>query len=308
MARRSAVLASGAAIALAFTAAACSGSVGSVGSGSPSAPVPVSATPGGAAAGSTRTDEHGIVQVWVPAGTFTMGTDGASVEPPTWATAEAAAERPAHEVALSAGYWIDRTEVTNAAYAAFVAAGGYTTRAFWSEDGWTWLERQDKASLPQSCGDTAPDHPRVCITWFEAQAYAAWRGGTLPTEAQWEYAARGPASSVYPWGNAWDPSKANVVDSTALTTVGTYPAGASWVGALDLSGNAMEWVADWYSTTYYGQLVRDDPTGPVSGTRKVEKGGWWGAVPYVARAAYRHFEDPPTYRDHHIGVRIVSTR
>jgi formylglycine-generating enzyme required for sulfatase activity len=73
-----------------------------------------------------------------------------------------------------------------------------------------------------------------------------------------------------------------------------------------MAGNAMEWVADWYSTTYYKDLERDDPTGPATGTRKVEKGGWWGADPYEARSAYRNFEDPPTYQDHHIGFRIVS--
>ena len=84
------------------------------------------------------------------------------------------------------------------------------------------------------------------------------------------------------------------------------PGRCELVGALDMAGNAMEWVADWYSGTYYRNQVRDDPTGPVLGGRKVEKGGWWGAVPYVARSAYRHFEDPPTYQDHHIGFRIVS--
>ena len=98
-----------------------------------------------------------------------------------------------------------------------------------------------------------------------------------------------------------------MVDSSRLTAVGSYPDGASWVGALDMSGNAMEWTADWYSGSYYKQQVRDDPTGPTLGTKKVEKGGWWGSVPYVARAAYRHFEDPPTYQDHHIGVRIVTS-
>ena len=115
-----------------------------------------------------------------------------------------------------------------------------------------------------------------------------------------------PAAGRRRRGDAWDPAKANVVDSTSLEPVGSYPEGASWVGAVDMAGNAMEWVADWYSGSYYKQEVRDDPTGPDLGTKKVEKGGWWGAVPYVARSAYRHFEDPPTYQDHHIGVRVVS--
>jgi formylglycine-generating enzyme required for sulfatase activity len=257
-------------------------------------------------AGATRKDSHGIEQVWVPAGTFTMGSDDTTLTPPDWAKDEAASERPAHEVAISNGFWVDRTEATNAAFKAFADAGGYTDRALWSDKGWTWLGLQNPTSLPKTCEGDAPAQPRACINWFEAEAYAKWRGGSLPTEAQWEFAARGPESRVYPWGDKWDPAKANVVGSTASMPVGGYPDGASWVGALDMSGNLMEWVSDWYSTTYYGDNLRDDPTGPETGTRKVEKGGWWGADPYVARAAYRHFEDPPTYQDHHIGVRVVS--
>ena len=262
------------------------------------------------AAGKERTDEHGVAQVWVPAGTFLMGTDETDLPgelaAPDWARFELASERPQHEVALSSGYWIDKTEVTNAAFQAFVDAGGYQDRALWSDAGWTWLAGRDATALPAACVDAEPDQPRVCITWYESEAYAAWCGGALPTEAQWEYAARGPSSRIFPWGDEWDASKANVVDSDGLTKVGAYPDGASWVSAVDMAGNAMEWVADWYSAAYYKQEVRDDPTGPDKGPKKVEKGGWWGAVPYVARAAYRHFEDPPTYQDHHIGVRVVS--
>ena len=261
-------------------------------------------------AGKERTDEHGVEQVWVPAGTFLMGTDEADptgeLAPPSWATTELVSERPQHEVSLSTGYWIDKTEVTNEAFQTFVDAGGYQEQALWSDDGWEWLARRDATALPAACVDAKPTDPRVCITWYEAEAYAAWRGGALPTEAQWEFAARGPASSIFPWGDEWDATKANVVDSAALTPAGSLPDGASWVGALDMAGNAMEWVADWFSISYYKQEVRDDPTGPELGSRKVEKGGWWGADPYVARSAYRHFEDPPTYQDHHIGVRIVS--
>jgi formylglycine-generating enzyme required for sulfatase activity len=261
-------------------------------------------------AGKERTDEHGVAQVWVPAGTFLMGTNetdpSGELAPPSWAKAELISERPQHEVALSSGYWIDKTEVTNEAFQAFVDGGGYQDKALWSDEGWKWLEGRDATALPAVCVDAVADQPRVCITWFEAEAYAAWRGGALPTEAQWEFAARGPSSSIFPWGDEWDAAKANLIDSSALTGVGSFPDGASWVGALDMAGNAMEWVADWFSISYYKQEVRDDPTGPEFGSRKAEKGGWWGADPYVARSAYRHFEDPPTYQDHHIGVRIVS--
>jgi formylglycine-generating enzyme required for sulfatase activity len=263
--------------------------------------------------GDTRTDPFGIEQVWVPAGSFTMGSDDAAIgalatadpSPPPWVAAEFASEQPAHEVRLTEGYWIDRDEVTNAAFDAFVGAGGYTTQAYWSPEGWAWVGDRDVRGLPKRCPDDGPDIPRRCITWFEAEAYAAWRGGALPTEAQWEFAARGPDARVYPWGDAWDPTRANVVDSTGAVAVGSHPGGVSWVGANDMAGNAMEWVADWLGPYGTAEPV-DDPTGPASGEVKVEKGGWWGSNPFVARSAYRHYEDPPTYGDKHIGFRIVS--
>jgi formylglycine-generating enzyme required for sulfatase activity len=115
---------------------------------------------------------------------------------------------------------------------------------------------------------------------------------------------------VYPWAGEFDASLANLEGATGPVAVGKYPGGASWVGALDMAGNAMEWVADWWSATYYREKVRDDPTGPANGHVKVEKGGWWGPPAgtgaFISRSSYRHFEDPPIYADHHIGFRIVS--
>jgi formylglycine-generating enzyme required for sulfatase activity len=263
-------------------------------------------------AGDTRTDTKGIKQVYVPPGCFMMGSSEAQLatafesKPPAWAKSVAFYEKPEHEVCLTKGYWIDQYEVTNAAFDAFVKDGGYTHAAYWSKEGAAWLKQQDASKLPVTCEDTADDHPRVCVTWYEAQAYAAWRGGNLPTEAQWEFAARGTESHIYPWGDEWDAAKANVLDSEGLSAVGAYPDGVSWVGAYDMAGNAMEWVQDWLSSTYYKDSPKDDPTGAEKGTRKVEKGGWWGSNAYVARSAYRHFEDPPTYQDHHIGFRVVS--
>ena len=241
-----------------------------------------------------------------------MGTDAAAIAklkaagPPDWVAPALDAEKPAHDVTLTHGYWIDRDEVTNAAFDAFVDAGGYATQAYWSEPGWKWLAGKDASRLPLHCQGDVPEHPRMCLTWYEAEAYAAWRGGRLPTEAEWEYAARGAKSTVYPWGNAFDTERANVVNSTGPKPVGSYPTGASWVGALDLSGNAMEWVADWLDPAYYATSPATDPAGPATGTKKVEKGGWWGSNEFVARSAYRHYEDPPTYGDKHIGFRVAS--
>lgn len=259
-----------------------------------------------------RRDGKGIEQVWVPAGSFLMGTDDADIEalksqaPPSWVAKEFESERPQHRVRLTHGYWIDRHEVTNKAYAAFVKDGGYHTLSYWSEPGRAWLAKQDVAALPAACPGEEPEQPRRCVTWYEAEAYARWRGGRLPTEAEWEFAARGPKSSRYPWGNEFDPARCNVVGTTAATATGSFPTGASWVGAEDMAGNAMEWVGDWLDPTYFAHSVVADPAGPPSGTIKVEKGGWWGSNAFVARSAYRHYEDPPEYGDKHIGFRIVS--
>jgi formylglycine-generating enzyme required for sulfatase activity len=241
---------------------------------------------------------------------FRMGSDAGSATPPAWAAATFESEHPAREVAISRGYWIDSTEVTVAQFAAFKAAGGYDDETLWSDRGWVWRRGMGGIPLPKPCLDQQPNQPQVCVTWYEAEAYATWRGGRLPTEAEWEFAARGPDSRVYPWGDTFDSTLANLDGATGPVVVGSYPKGASWVGALDMAGNAMEWVADWWSRDYYAQGVRDDPTGPATGSKKIEKGGWWGppddAGVFIARSAFRLDEDAPTYSDHHIGFRIVS--
>ena len=279
----------------------------------PTAEPASASTPASRQQGESRMDAAGIEQVWVPAGCFMMGStdpDGFGTEkPPSWAAREKPSEMPAHEVCLSTGYWIDKYEVTNAAFQAFVDAGNYDSPDNWSDAGWNWRTTMKKINflLPMPCEAQAdPNAPRACVSWYEAEAYAKWRGGQLPTEAQWEFAARGPDSNIYPWGNTWDASKANVIDAESTVAVGSYPAGVSWVGAHDMAGNVMEWVNDWLDTKYYQKSVKDDPPGPEKGSKKVEKGGWWGSNAYVARSAYRHFEDPPTYSDHHIGFRIVT--
>jgi formylglycine-generating enzyme required for sulfatase activity len=232
------------------------------------------------------------------------------LNPPKFAGNELEGEMPAHEVEITQGFWIDKYEVTNASFQQFIDEGGYTTEAYWSEAGWKWLQSQAKGQYPVECKERRPDHPRACVTWFEAEAYAKWRGGQLPTEAQWEYSARGPESFVYPWGNEFDETKTNLVKAIGTKPVGSFPGGASWVGAHDMAGNVMEWVQDWYSVTYRGEQVKVDPPGPEKGNIKIEKGGWWGgpSPSYIGRSAYRHFEDPPGYQDHHIGFRIVSNQ
>jgi formylglycine-generating enzyme required for sulfatase activity len=262
------------------------------------------------ASGMIRFDGKGIEQVWVPSGSFLMGSDAESLRdlislnPPGFVAGEFASEQPQHEVRITHGYWIDKYEVTNKAFLAFQEDGGYQNREYWSDAGWQWLSGQIVDLLPRYCLGNLPENPVACVTWYEAEAYAVWRGGRLPTEAEWEFAARGPESTVYPWGDAFDSGRCNVVDAKGLQPVGSYPSGASWVGALDMAGNVMEWAQDWLGGYPSGAVA--DPSGPATGRVKVEKGGWWGATLFVARSAYRHFEDPPEYADAHIGFRLVS--
>jgi formylglycine-generating enzyme required for sulfatase activity len=201
-------------------------------------------------------------------------------------------EQPAHQVCITQGYWLDAYEVTNAAYQKFVNAGGYTTRAYWSEAGWTWRSAYSMTG-PTSCGNLfeKPQMPRACISWYEAEAYASWRGGRLPTEAEWEYAARGPNSLIYPWGDKWD-SRQFEAESKLPKPVGSYAGGKSWVGAYDMAGNDWEWVADWYSADYYQQRVKNDPTGPGGGRDRVMRGGSHYYDRTFARAAYRRWVGP----------------
>jgi formylglycine-generating enzyme required for sulfatase activity len=208
--------------------------------------------------------ENGMEMVYVPAGKFLMGSpEGDKDALPN--------ECPQRRVYLD-GYWIDRNLVTVAQYRKFCQATG---REMPPAPSWGWKE----------------DHPIVNVTWDDAAAYAAWAGKRLPTEAEWEKAARGTDGRQYPWGNEWDPSMcANSVGHSLSGTqpVGSYLLGASPYGALDMAGNVYEWCADWYDEKYYQSAPARNPTGPASGTLRVLRGGAWiGDGPRSFRCAYR---------------------
>ncbi len=222
----------------------------------------------------------GVAMQRVPAGCFFMGQRDDKLG------TELGGDDPKHEVCLTKSFWIDQTEVSNDMFARLGGQALIDTR-------FTGMQR-----------------PRAWITWDEAQAFCTARGGSLPTEAQWEYAARGPESLLFPWGDNDDPDKVvsygDYFDKSRPADVGSKPAGMSWVGALDMSGNVAEWVKDWYDETYVNNSPKDDPSGPEFGTVHGWRGGSYLPISYVTlynpawREGTNEFE-----RSDWIGVRCI---
>jgi len=241
-----------------------------------------------------RTTIKDIPFVYVPRGCFQMGSDS-----------NYDSEKPQHEVCLTQGFYIGEFEITNAQFTAYEKATG-----------------KNRASVTDSCkgASNADNQPVVCVAWTEADAYARWLGTScqLPSEAQWEYAARSPANLIYPWGNQYEAGRANIdeVNSKIVggkylqktSPVGSYPGGQSWIGAQDMAGNVWEWVNDWYGSSYYANRPKPDnnPTGPTSGSSRALRGGSWNFNSDIARAAFRSNFDPD-YRNYNLGFRVVCS-
>ncbi|HWU88863.1 MAG TPA: SUMF1/EgtB/PvdO family nonheme iron enzyme [Kofleriaceae bacterium] len=247
----------------------------------PASPPPPPPPP---AAPTARSCPAGMAHV--AAGTFEMGNPAGIGD---------FDERPQHAVTLS-GYCIDKTEVTVVAYAACVAARACTTAAVTSSE---LCNRPDRIY-----------HPVNCVDWNQAAAYCKWAGKRLPTEAEWEYAARGNDGRVYPWGReAPSPRYLNMdgaADGWAATApVGSFPAGASPVGALDMAGNVWEWTADWYGGAYEAAAVTDPP-GAKTGAHRVLRGGSWDNLGAAwVGATFRNWREPS---DHHSNVGFRCAR
>jgi len=245
--------------------------------------------------GTRRNDSRSVPQVWTPAGFFRMGTN-------TDKDARSD-EQPEHVVTMTYGFWIDQYPVTNEAFQAFVDDGGYMKRQYWSNDGWRWVQNNGIKGPGNYQNFLQADQPRVGVSWYEADAYANWRGGRLPYEAEWEYAARGADARRFPGGAVFEDSNGNV-KGRKTTAVNAYPEGVSWVGCLDMAGNVWEWCNDWYMETYYTREPITDPQGPSEGKGKALRGGSFRQDANWARCTSRRY-DAPISRDDYIGFRVV---
>jgi formylglycine-generating enzyme required for sulfatase activity len=267
----------------------------------------------------TGVTEGGIVEgreIFIQGGSFLMGFSGE--------------EGPVRQVTLSS-FFIDVFEVTNEQYKEFIDAGGYDNRAYWSDEGWDW--RQSDGDLEYDPQNPRPRYwaasgiapwesdpysnragtPVVGVSWYEADAFARFRGKSLPTEAQWEYATRGAQGRIYPWGDILLPDRLNhgqlfspYYDESDgykhASSVAAFPDGQSPEGVFGLSGNVMEWIADWYGP--YETAQTNNPTGPFSGIRRVLRGGSWAGSVDFTRGFHRNKSEPNLrYRDG--GFRLV---
>ena len=265
--------------------------------------------------------KDGAEMVLIPAGEFEMGTDSSEVSQLVqWAKkwySEARAsqfedEAPRHTVYLDA-FYMDRYEVTNALYKKFMDATGHKAPEHWDSGG--------AYNFPFD----GPDQPVAYVSWYDAKAYAEWAGKRLPTEAQWEKAARGGlAGKRFPWGDS-DPdgSQCNFADKNIylgydwsdksvddgyrdFAPVGSFT--PNGYGLHDMAGNAWEWCADWYDRGYYANSPSRNPTGPGSGKAPVLRGGSWGIEPRRLRVANRE-GIIPTYTSLDLGFRcVLSTK
>ena len=206
-----------------------------------------------------------VEMVFLPAGSFRMGSEDGPAE-----------ERPLHEVAVNA-FYLDRTEVTAASYVAYTLTDGRQARK---------RARLDSPANPAA--------PATMVNWHDAQAYCGSLGKRLPTEAEWEYAARGMGGTTYPWGEASpDHSLARYLGAAAEpVAIDALQQGASPLGVLHLAGNVAEWVGDWWDPLYYVSSPSDNPRGPDVGDYKVVRGGSWSQPATEIRGAARSFHSP----------------
>jgi formylglycine-generating enzyme required for sulfatase activity len=262
----------------------------------------------------------GMVMVYIPTEEFEMGSDDDDIDHALQLCNEYPSsshpcdreyfedEQPVHTVKLD-GFWIDRTEVTNAQYRRCVREEACNPPA-----------QNSSHTRDSYYDDSAYDrYPVVYVSWHQAVDYCAWAEARLPTEAEWEYAARGPGRYALPWGDEFDGTRLNYCDTNCAffwadgstsdgyadtAPAGSYLGGASWCGALDLAGNVWEWVSDWYDGSFYSLSPSQNPTGPSSGEHRVLRGGSWYDEPRYMLSTYR-LKNPPDFAYHNRGFRCA---
>lgn len=196
--------------------------------------------------------------------------------------------------AIDYDYWIDKFPVTNEKYRAFISAGGYGNQACWSPDGWKW-KTKNNITVPGHWNDTTwnkTDHPVIGVSYYEAKAYAKWAGKRLPTEQEWEKAARGEDAREYPWGKEFDKEKCNGAEAHRrhTTPVTQYPNGISPYGCYDMAGNVCECCGDWY--------------GEEKDFHAVRSGSWFNSLVNLrVSSRHRYFAD---FRNNYIGFRLAQ--
>jgi len=257
--------------------------------------------------GSTMTsDKDGMVMVYMPEGDFVMGSsaqDAFSICASIYNICKKSQFNnlePKHNIYLDS-FWIDKTEVTNEMFKKCVDAGVCEIPPKEQNDftygGDAWLTSYDSLEYAK--------YPIVRVSWEEANRYCVWMERRLPTEAEWEKAARGPSGNIYPWGN--DLSGSNLYFEKQLATlspVGQFPNGASFYGVLDLAGSVWEWVSDWYDASYYNQSPKDNPQGPSVGQEKSIRGGYHDILATIAPSMMRTWADP-NLASNHVGFRCA---
>ena len=247
---------------------------------------------------------HTMVEV--SAGRFLMGSSNAN----TYAYGD---ERPQHSLLLPT-YWIGMTEVTNAQFRPFVEGDGYRNQAYWDDTGWQWRE-ENKINRPR-CWDepnfNRDNQPVVCVSLYEALAYSRWLSAQtgmdfrLPSEAEWEKAARGTDGRIYPWGDTWEDVRANSnAGGIGITMpVGEYPSGVSPYGAMDMAGNVWEWTRSIYTPYPYNPTDGREDEGNPAQKRFTLRGGAWNDLPIALRTAYRR-NLTPDYYNQDVGFRLA---
>ncbi len=264
--------------------------------------------------------KDGLTYAFIPPGVFQMGC----VPGDDCAKDDRKDEGPRHPVKLARGFWMGRTEVTLEAFLTFVAQTGRQTTA--EMDGWSPLfdgrqvVRKEGMSWRSPGFDQGPKHPVVVVSWYDAEAFCAWSGGRLPTEAEWEYAARGGEDGKkFVWGNDPTPvasgvNQANVADESAKRVYGSWTIVPGYddgyiqtspvatfapngFGLHDMGGNVAEWCSDWYDEKYYASFPEMvvDPKGPGVGEQRVVRGSSWVDDASLSFASRRYWDAPATH-------------